>query len=148
MKTRSAAVQYLVAATIALTCTSAFADHNRGCSPRTLRGTYVFHATGYRAQPGSTTMNPKAILEVIEFAGDGTLNVVISTVANRAGDGAITSNTNAPGQYQLDPMCTGTLAFSDGPTFNIFAEAKGDTVWMIQTNPGNVLEGTVTRVER
>lgn len=150
MKTKNkAAVRFSLAAAIALGCSAASADQDRTCSPFTLRGTYVFNATGWGTPPGSTTMAPKAILELIDFAGDGTLSVPAATVANRLGDGQVVlSPPNGTGQYALDPTCTGTLSFHNGPAFNIVVSPKGDDLWMIQTNPGNVFQGSVTRISR
>jgi hypothetical protein len=51
------------------------------------------------------------------------------------------------GLYTLDDACRGTLTFTPGPSFDIFADATGQQVWMIQTNPNNVLQGSVTRIK-
>jgi hypothetical protein len=40
------------------------------------------------------------------------------------------------------------LTFTSGPSFNLVIDPKGDEVWMIQTNPNNVLQGTAKRVSR
>ena len=42
------------------------------CGLRTLRGTYVFSARGFNIVAGLA--QPKAIVEVVEFNGDGTLS--------------------------------------------------------------------------
>ena len=52
-------------------------DDPDDCTLKTLRGTYVFAATGYNIVSGIA--QPKAIVEVIEFHGDGTLSVPAAT---------------------------------------------------------------------
>jgi hypothetical protein len=37
--------------------------------------------------------------------------------------------------------------FDGAPSFDTFVSPKGDTVWMIQTNPNSVFQGTATRVQ-
>jgi hypothetical protein len=132
-----------VAASITLACCAAVADDGRTCS-----GSYVFSATGWGMPLG--VWAPKAIIELIQFNGDGTLIVPAATVANRAGDGqVVASPPNGPGDYQFNPgSCTGTLKFHNGPSFDIFASPKGDELWMIMTNPNNVLEGSVKRISK
>ena len=49
------------------------------CGVNTLRGTYVFAATGFNIVAG--VAQPKAIVEVIEFNGDGTLSVPAATLS-------------------------------------------------------------------
>jgi hypothetical protein len=49
------------------------------CRLHTLRGSYVFAATGYDIVGG--VAQPKAIVEAIDFHGDGTLSVPAVTVS-------------------------------------------------------------------
>ncbi len=136
-----------LAMSAAIVCGAASADDGRACSPSTLSGTYVFSATGYGMPAG--VWAPKAIVEVIHFNGDGTLVVPAATVANRAGDGQVVqSPPNGTGIYTAIDNCTGTLTFTNGPSFILAIDPKGDEVWMIQTNPNNVLQGIVKRVSR
>jgi hypothetical protein len=118
----------------------------KGCKHDMLKGQYVFTATGYsRLADGSWF--PKAIVEYIEMKGDGTLGVPAATVANRVNDGQVVqSPPGGVGAYSLNDDCTGTLQFTNGPSFNIFAAPRGDEFWMIQTNPNNVLQGNVKRL--
>jgi hypothetical protein len=119
----------------------------RDCSLETLDGLYLFSASGHSLINGA--WQPKAILEFIRLAGDGTLTVTAATVANRAGDGAVTqSPPGGTGSYTLNEDCKGTLQFTPGPSFDIFVGPLGGQFEMIQTNPNNVLEGTVRRVTR
>ena len=68
--------QSLVAAAMALGVSGvALADND--CTLKTLRGSYVFAAKGYNMVAG--VAQPKAIVEVIDFNGDGTLSVPAAT---------------------------------------------------------------------
>ena len=109
------------------------------CDSRTLKGSYVFTASGFNIVAG--TAQPKAIVELIDFHGDGTLTVTGGTVSI---NGAITQIApNGVGNYTLEPGCVGTLAFIPGPSFNIVVEKDGKSGWMIQNNPNSVFQGTL-----
>ena len=127
---------------------------NRCKDENILKGTYVFTASGFTRPPTSpsgTPWVPKAILEVIQFNGDGTLSTPAVTAANPFGDtGGILHGSGAPGVYSINDDCTGTVQFADanGVRFNIYVDPpQGDTIWMIQANPGNnVFQGSAKRV--
>ncbi len=112
------------------------------CGLETLRGTYVFGATGFNIVAGVAL--PKAIAEVIEFNGDGTLSVPAATLSV---NGVIIRSLPGVGTYAVEDDCSGTIAFA-GPAFDIFIERNAETVWMIQTNSNTVLQGTATRISR
>ena len=124
------------------------------CRDDILQGQYVFTASGFTRPPASGSgipWVPKAILEVLHFNGDGTLSTPAVTVANPSGDsGAILQPpSGAPGEYSVNDDCTGTVHFLDANnvTFKIYVNPPlGDTIWMIQTNPNNVFQGSATRV--
>jgi hypothetical protein len=123
---------------------AAFAQHAPQCHQRFLDGLYVFSATGYTIVAGEA--QPKAIVELIRFNGDGTLSVPGAT---HSINGVVAqSPPNGTGTYTLDADCLGTIAFTGGPSFDIFVSPTGYDLWMIQTNPNNVLQGNVTRVSR
>ena len=112
------------------------------CREHKLKGLYVFTASGY-TQNGVV---PKAIVELIRFNGDGTL-VVTGGTASIGGTINVIQPGVATGTYTLDEDCRGTLAFlPSGPNFNIFATPRGDDLWMVQTNPGNIFQGNVTKM--
>jgi hypothetical protein len=113
------------------------------CGLRRLRGSYVFAATGYNIVAG--VAQPKAIVELVDFNGDGTLSVPGGTVSI---NGNVTQNLSGVGVYTLDPECRGTVTFTPGPSFDIFVEPNGKQALMIQSNPGTVFQGTVTKVSR
>jgi len=114
------------------------------CSVHTLRGSYLFATHGWNIVGGVAV--PKAIVEGIDFNGDGTL---VSPFATVSINGVIIQSSGAVGSYTVDADCTGTLTFTGGASFDIFVDPNGKQLWMIQTGPvaaPAVFEGTVTRV--
>ena len=112
------------------------------CGVYMLRGSYLFATHGWNIVGG--VGQPKAIVEGIDFNGDGTL---VSPFATVSINGTIIHSSGSLGTYTVNTDCTGTLSFTGGPSFDIFVEASGRQLWMIQTGPGSpVFEGTVTRV--
>jgi len=132
----------------------AAAEPTNKCKDNILKGHYVFTASGFTRPPGSQPgipWVPKAILEVLQFNGDGTLSTPAVTAANPFGDtGGILHGVGAPGVYSINDDCTGSVKFSDANsvTFTIYVDPpQGDTIWMIQTNPlNNVFQGSAKRV--
>jgi hypothetical protein len=120
--------------------------NGHGCNVATLRGLYVFTASGFNVVGG--VAQPKAIIELIRFNGDGTLTVPAST---HSVNGVVArSPANGPGTYAVAPDCTGTLVFGPpGPTFDVFLAPDGSELDMIQTGPDTpVFQGTVLRLGR
>src|SRR5262249_39045848 len=124
---------------------------NDKCGVNTLRGLYVFSASGFIIPAAPASAQPKAIVELIRFNGDGTLEVPAATRSLNGviaqipagGTGTYTLNALVP----ADRACMGSLTFSpSGPHFDLFLPLDGQTIWMIQTDTGNVLEGTVTKL--
>ena len=112
------------------------------CGVYMLRGSYLFATHGWNIVGG--VAQPKAIVEGIDFNGDGTL---VSPFATVSINGTIIHSSGSLGTYTVNTDCTGTLSFTGGPSFDIFVEQNGKQLWMIQTGPGSpVFEGTVTRV--
>lgn len=113
------------------------------CSAHTLSGSYLFATHGWNIVGGVAV--PKAIVEGIDFNGDGTLVVPFATVSI---NGTIIRSSGGVGSYTVEADCTGTLTFTGGPSFDIFVQpGNGKTVWMIQTGPAPaVFEGTATKV--
>jgi hypothetical protein len=113
------------------------------CSVHTLRGSYLFATHGWNIVGG--VAQPKAIVEGIDFNGDGTL---VSPFATVSINGTIIHSSGSPGTYTVAADCTGTLAFTGGASYDIFVEPTGKQLWMIQTGGAvpAVFEGTATRV--
>src|ERR1700736_1714847 len=105
-------------------------DGKKECAPDTLDGLYIFSAAGFNIVAGAA--QPKAIVELIRFNGDGTLTVPAAT---HSINGVVAQSLpGGTGTYTVDVGCTGTLAFTHGPTFDLFISRKGDELWMIQTD--------------
>lgn len=133
----------------------AAADPTSRCTDDILKGHYIFSATGYTRAPGSapgTPWVPKAIVEILNFNGDGTLTTPAVTVANPFGDtgNILQPPSGAPGAYSINADCTGTVQFFDAASvaFTIYVDPpRGDTIWMIQVNPANnVFQGSGKRI--
>jgi hypothetical protein len=118
-------------------------QEGRACRLETLRGSYLFAANGFNIVGG--VAQPKAIHEGIEFNGDGTLTVPSVTLSV---NGNVSHPPGAPGDYTVEADCRGTIVFSSGQTFDTVVGLNGETVWMFQTNPNTVFQGTATRLER
>jgi hypothetical protein len=143
-------VQMLVASALAASMWGIASAQNsdvpregRACTLGTLRGSYLYVASGFNIVGG--VAQPKAIHEAIEFNGDGTLTVPSVTLSV---NGNISHPPGAPGDYTVEADCRGTLVFSSGQTYDIVVALDGTTVWMFQTNPNTVFQGTATRLER
>jgi hypothetical protein len=126
-------------------------DHDgKACSDSTLSGLYVFTASGFNIVGGAA--QPKAIVELIRFTGDGNLTVPAATVSLNGVIGR--STPGGTGQYRVEVDCTGSLVFGpplapSGPTYDLFVGFKGSEIQMIQTRPGSpVFQGTAERVSR
>jgi hypothetical protein len=114
----------------------------QACGVYTLRGSYLFATHGWNIVGG--VAQPKAIVEGIDFNGDGTL---VSPFATLSINGTILHSSGSLGTYTVNTDCSGTVSFTGGPSFDIFVEQNGKQLWMIQTAPGSpVFEGTATRV--
>src|SRR2546429_1589687 len=112
------------------------------CGVYTLSGSYLFATHGWNIVGG--VAQPKAIVEGLNFNGDGTL---VSPFATVSINGTIIHSSGSLGTYTVNTDCTGTLSFTGGASFDIFVEPNGKQLWMIQTGPGSpVFEGAVTRV--
>jgi hypothetical protein len=137
-----ALVGLIVAMAIGTPGTTRAESRGGSCGVYTLRGSYLFATHGWNIVGGMAV--PKAIVEGIDFNGDGTL---VSPFATVSINGTILHSSGSPGTYTVNADCTGTLSFTGGPSFDIFVDAGGRQVWMIQTGPGSpVFEGTATRV--
>ena len=124
---------------------------NDKCGINTLHGFYVFSATGFIIPAAPASAQPKAIVELIRFNGDGSLDVPGAT---RSLNGVITQVPGGgTGSYTLatlvpaDRGCVGTLTFlPSGPHFDLFLPLDGKEIWMIQTDANNVFQGTASKL--
>ena len=115
------------------------------CGLQTLYGSYVFTAHGFNIVSG--VAQPKAIVEGIDFNGDGTFSVPFATISI---NGVIIQvPPGGVGTYTLDASCEGTLTFTSGPVnYSISVQPNGREIWMIQTDANTVFQGTATKVSR
>ena len=149
MKTLMKQATTLAVVTLAACGVASANDHDTDdqCSEATLHGLYVFNASGFNVVGG--VAQPKAIVELIRFHGDGTLAVPAAT---RSINGVISRPPrDGGGTYTLTPDCTGSLQFGPpGPTFDIFVAPEDGQIHMIQTGPTTpglpVLQGIVQRL--
>lgn len=112
------------------------------CNAATLRGAYMFHASGYNIVNGAAL--PKAIIETVIFDGLG--NVTTPEVSVSINGILLQPPQGNPGNYTVDADCTGTLTFADGPMFDLQITPNGKSINMLQTNPNTVMQGTAERV--
>jgi hypothetical protein len=138
-----------LAAAVALgpgTSATARAATDRVCSVGTLRGLYLWTFDGYANFGGNFV--PKAIMQGLRFNGDGTTFNPFGTV--NIGGTIMIDATGGVGTYTVNPDCTGTLAITNAPTFNIYVGPGAQQVWTIETSPNpagvTVSLGTAVRV--
>ena len=144
----------LLAAALALGVSDVEPAHGAGptCTAAVLNGLYVFSATGYSI-PASGPAQPIAIIELIRFNGDGTLTV--PGVALSLNGVVPVIPPGEPGTYTVADLkppergCVGTIRFLlSGVHLAAFIPLDGSTLWLIQTDPTNVLQGTARLVSR
>ena len=87
------------------------------CSTAKLNGLYVFHASGFNIV--GSAAQPKAIVEVMRFDGDGKLtagspNAVVSATVSINGNvfRSPPSTVGAGGTYAVAAGCIGSLTFA------------------------------------
>jgi len=121
-------------------------DDHDDCTLKTLQGAYLFTATGHNIVAG--VPQPKAIIELLEFDGNGIVAVpkgvrsLNGVVARVAGAGVYTVDASCEGTVTFDPPSAGIPAV----TFDVFFTPRADMLWMFQTNQGSVFQGTATRL--
>ena len=57
------------------------------------------------------------------------------------------SPVNDSGPYTVNPDCTGSATFSDG-TWNLTISENGSQIDAINTSPGTLVEGVLSRIGR
>lgn len=112
------------------------------CSAKTLRGVYMFRASGHAIVNGAAL--PKAIIETLVFDGLG--NVSTPEISLSINGNIVQPPQGSPGIYTVDADCTGTLTFGDGIMFDLQIGPGGKLVNMLQTNPGQVMQGAAEKV--
>jgi len=119
------------------------------CNHTTLRGLYLWTFDGYQNFGGNPV--PKALLQGLQFNGNGTVTVPFGTV--NIGGTIVFDVTGSEGTYTVNSNCTGTLLFGGpgGPSFNMYIGPGAQQLWITQTGGGpgdgtGLGVGTATRV--
>jgi hypothetical protein len=123
------------------------AADSQACSAHRLQGLYLWTFDGYTRLNGN--LLPKAVMQGLQFNGDGTTYNPFGTV-NIGGTITIDA-TGGVGTYTIAADCTGTLSIVNGPSFNIYVGPGGKQLWTTQTNVGpddgtGLGVGTATRL--
>jgi len=118
----------LVAAMALGTSATAAAAANDQCHDGVLRGLYLWTFDGY-ANMGQNLV-PKAVMQGLQFNGDGTTFNTFGTV--NIGGTIIIDATGGVGTYTVAADCTGTLSITNGPSFNIYVGPGAQQIWTTQ----------------
>ena len=142
-----ALVSLVAAMTLGTSATARAAAGGQACSVHMLRGLYLWTFDGYANLGGN--LLPKAVMQGLQFNGDGTTFNPFGTV--NIGGKIIIDATGGVGTYTVAPDCTGTLSITNGPTFNIYVGPGAQQVWTLETSPNPagiaVSVGTAIRVQ-
>jgi hypothetical protein len=118
----------LVAAMALGTPATARAEADRHCSVHMLRGLYLWTFDGYANLGGNLV--PKAVMQGLQFNGDGTTFNPFGTV--NIGGTIIIDATGGVGTYTVAADCTGTISITDGPSFNMYVGPGAQQIWITQ----------------
>jgi hypothetical protein len=102
------------------------------CSVGMLRASYIWTFDGYTRLGG--VLVPKAVMQGLQFNGDGTTYNTFGTV--NIGGTIIVDATGGVGTYTVAADCTGTLSITNGPSFNMYIGPGAKQLWITQTNVG------------
>ena len=141
-----ALVSLVAAMALGTSATAGAAADGQVCSVHMLRGLYLWTFDGFQNFGGNFA--PKAIMQGLQFNGDGTTFNPFGTV--NIGGTIIIDATGGVGTYTVNPDCTGTLSITNGPTFNIYVGPGAQKVSTLETSPSpaglGVSVGTATRL--
>ena len=128
-----ALVCLLAAMTLSTHSTAQAAPDGR-CHAGQLRGFYIWTFDGYQNFGGNPV--PKALLQGLQFNGNGTVTVPFGK-ANIGGT-IVIDTTGSDGIYTVNADCTGTMLFGGpgGPSFNMYIGAGAQQLWITQTGGG------------
>ena len=117
------------------------------CSVHMLRGLYLWTFDGSENFGGNFV--PKAIMQGLQFNGDGTTFNPFGTV--NIGGTIIIDATGGVGTYTVAADCTGTISITDGPSFNMYVGPGAQQIWTTQVAGGagsgaGLGVGTATRL--
>ena len=104
---------------------------NDKCGVNTLRGLYLFSATGFIIPAAPAPAQPKAIVEFFRLNGDGTIDGRAATRSLNGVIGQFPDQSGPGGSYTVtslatsDRGCLGTITFAGGPHFDLFIPLDG-----------------------
>jgi hypothetical protein len=133
--------------TLGTSATAGAAADGQACSVHMLRGLYLWTFDGYQNVGGNLV--PKAVMQGLQFNGDGTTFNTFGTV--NIGGFIIIDATGGVGTYTVAADCTGTISITDGPSFNMYVGPGAQKVWTTQIGGGagagsGLGVGTATRL--
>ena len=130
-----ALVSLVAAMALGTSATAGAAADGQACSVHMLKGLYLWTFDGYENFGGNFV--PKAIMQGLQFNGDGTTFNPFGTV--NIGGTIIFDVTGGPGTYTVAADCTGTLTPGPGisPTFNIYVGPGAQHVWTLEISSPN-----------
>ena len=138
-----------LAATMAsgTSATARAAADARVCSVGMLRGLYLWTFDGYANFGGNLV--PKAVMQGLQFNGDGTTFNPFGTV--NIGGTIMIDATGGVGTYTVAADCTGTISITNGPSFNTYVGPGAQQIWTTQIAGGagsarGLGVGTATRL--
>ena len=104
------------------------AEADGHCGVGMLRGLYLWTFDGYTNFGGNLV--PKAVMQGLQFNGDGTTYNTFGTV--NVGGTIIIDATGGVGTYTVAPDCTGTISITDGPSFNMYVGPGAQQIWTLR----------------
>jgi hypothetical protein len=119
-------------------------DSKAVCSLATLHGTYNFASDGVQIAPHDGA-GPFAYAGLVTYDGKGGVKQVVTISSN----GVITRNFRETGRYTVNADCTQSEVDRGGGTtqhYEAFLRPDGSQFAFIQTDPGIVSAGTLTRI--
>ena len=141
------ATRFMVTAMVLGVAGVASADPEHTCRDSMLNGLYVFTASGFgNVSPGPP--QPQAIVELIRFNGDGTVDVPGGRVSVNGLIFPIISSGTYTTPTVVDKGCETTVTF-DSPAHHalyIFIPLHANTLQMILINSNTVFQGAATKV--
>ena len=139
----AAAVALLLTGT-ASASSSAATGTTLPCSNATLNGTYSFGYISWTIANGASSPASEAGFDT--FNGRGTGTGVITAVYDGVVAGINVPDTST---YTINADCIGTLVFHSGSNtyhFTVYVSPSGNSFSLINTDAGNAVAGTETRV--
>jgi hypothetical protein len=126
--------------------TAGAAADGQACSVHMLKGLYLWTFDGYANLPGGNLV-PKAVMQGLQFNGDGTTFNTFGTV--NIGGTIIIDATGGVGTYTVAADCTGTISITNGPSFNMYVGPGAQKVWtnqIVGAGATGLGVGTATRL--